>query len=89
MMNMKPITEKEDRGRLGPPTPTSDTRKCFGWQLDCVCLPETLWEKLGKVHAQNRHLVSLASGNTYVEAPDPSNFLGPSHTQKRLPKALT
>lgn len=54
-----------------------------------MCLPETMWEKLGKVHVQNRHLVSLASGNTYVEAPDPSNFLGPNHTQKRLPKALT
>lgn len=64
---MMPITEREDGERLGPPTPTSDTWKCFRWQLDCVCLPETLWENLGKVHFQNRHLVSVTSGNTCVE----------------------
>ena len=68
--SMRPIMVKEDQERLGPPTPTSDTWKCFRWQLDCVCLPETLWEKLDKGHFQNRHLVSVTSGNTYVEAPD-------------------
>lgn len=51
-----------------------------------MCPPEILWEKLGKVHVQSRHLVSVTSGNTYEEAPDPSNFLAPSHTQKRLPR---
>lgn len=61
---------KEDQDRLGPPTPTSDTWKSFRWQLDCVSLPGTLWEKLDKGHFQKRHLVSVTSGNTYVEAPD-------------------
>lgn len=34
--SMMPITEREDRERLGPPTPTPDTWKRFRWQLD-VC----------------------------------------------------
>lgn len=89
---MMPITEKGRQRvwRLGLPTPTSDTWKYFRWQLDCVCLPETLWEKLGKVHVQSRHLVSVTSGNTHVEAPvskkktNLSDFLASSHTRKRL-----
>lgn len=62
----------------GPSTPASNTWKCFRWQLDCVSLHETLWEKLGKVHIQNRHLVSVTSGNTRVEAPDSKGKTNPS-----------